>query len=408
MACAECKHLLNIEDLSSPYVIRTCPKCKRKINLREPGEKGHGIKVVEGDQFIFPKGWLQISANPLKGRGVLTKHGLEWFAKLIFIEDLYNNSENLKSQLKKNEEYCDNHLKNSQLLKDLDVDNPDHSEEVFQKLKENQSTIEWWAMLFGTFNSIAEKAIKENNAERAAWAMGSAERCRSMCVFKDSLEEVVWMGHSARRIINVIHKWHSNKSNSNEEFWQVVFNENPYVLSQLFAVPVIFIKDKAYVGGMNIDRQDAKFVDYLYTNESSNDAILVEIKTPVTKLVGTRYRKGVHKPSNDLSGSVIQVLDYRRELSQNIQTITNGTSHKIDVFNPRCVVIIGNASEELNTDKKRKSFELFRSNLKDVEIVTFDELFKKAETLATLFNLRWNDNKHNKANSADAKSRAAD
>ncbi len=71
-------------------------------------------------------------------------------------------------------------------------------------------------------------------------------------------------------------------------------------------------------------------------------------------------------------------------------------------------MIIGNYSEELNTDKKRKSFELFRSNLKDVEIVTFDELFKKAETLATLFNLRWNDDKHNKANSADAKSSAAD
>jgi hypothetical protein len=73
MSCAECKNLFDIEDLSSPYVIRTCPKCKRKINLREPGEKGHGIRVGKGDQFIFPNGWLQLSANPLKGRGTLTK-----------------------------------------------------------------------------------------------------------------------------------------------------------------------------------------------------------------------------------------------------------------------------------------------------------------------------------------------
>ena len=99
------------------------------------------------------------------------------------------------------------------------------------------------------------------------------------------------------------------------------------------------------------------------------------------------------KPSNDLSGSVIQVLDYRRELSKNIQTITHGTTHEIDLFNPKCAVIVGNASEELDTDKKRKSFELFQTNLKDVEIVTFDELFKKAETLATLFNLRWHNKK---------------
>jgi hypothetical protein len=41
----------------------------------------------------------------------------------------------------------------------------------------------------------------------------------------------------------------------------------------------------------------------------------------------------------------------------------------------------------LTTESKRKSFELYRRNLRDVEIVTYDELFKKAETLATLFNI---------------------
>lgn len=393
MTCEACKHLINIEDLSSPYVIRTCQKCNRKINLREPGEKGQGIKVEKGDQFIIPQRWLQFSVNPLKSRGVLTRHGLEWFAKLIFIQDLPTNSDDLESQLKKNEEFCENYLRKSDIIKDLDLSNPEHFEEIFQRLNSNQTSVEWWALLFATFNSIVEKAIEENNAKKAAWAMGNAERCRSMCVFKDSLEEVVWMGHSARRIIDVINKWHSNKTNSDEEFWQIVFNENPYVLSQLFSVPVVFIKDKAYVGGMNVDRQDAKFVDYLYKNASSNDALLVEIKTPETKLIGNKYRKGVYKPSNDLSGSVVQVLDYRRELSKNIKTITSGTDHVIDVFNPRCVVIAGNASKELDGELKRKSFELFRTNLRDVEIVTYDELFKKAETLATLFNLKWQSTK---------------
>ena len=389
MTCDSCKHLIDIEDLSSPYVVRTCQKCNRKINLREPGEKGHGIKVEKGDQFIMPQGWLQIAANPLKGRGVLTKHGIEWFAKLIFIQELPKNFDKIETQLKKNEEFCENYLRKSDLIKDLNLENSEDSEEIFERLNSNQASIEWWAFLFATFNSIVEEAIAENNAKKAAWAMGNAERYRSMCVFKDNLEEVVWMGHSARRIIDVINKWHSNKSNSDEEFWQTVFNENPYVLSQIFSVPVVFIKDKAYVGGMNIDRQDAKFVDYLYANESSNDALLVEIKTPETKLVGTKYRKGVHRPSNDISGSIVQVLDYRRDLSKNIQTITSGTNHVIDVFNPRCVIIAGNASKELDNEVKRKSFELFRTNLRDVEIVTFDELFKKAETLATLFNLKW-------------------
>ncbi len=389
MTCNACEHLVDISDLSSPYVVRVCQECNRKINLREIGEKGQGIKVEKGDQFIIPPGWVKISANPLKGSGTLTRYGLEWFAKLVFIDDLPAKSDEVESQLKKNENFCENHLRKSELLKDLDLKNPEHAEKIFQRLEANQTGVEWWAYMFATFNSIAEEAIKENNAKKAAWAMGNAERCRSMCVFKVNLEEVVWMGYSAKRIIDVINKWHSNKSNSSEQYWQSIFNENPYVLSQLFSVPVVFIKDKAYVGGMNIERQDSKFVDYLYANESSNDALLVEIKTPKTKLIGAKYRKGVHKPSDEIAGSVIQVLDYRRELSRNIKTITSGTDHVIDVFNPRCVVIAGNASKELDTETKRKSFELFRTNLRDVEIVTFDELFKKAENLATLFNLKW-------------------
>jgi hypothetical protein len=387
MPCDDCKNKVDIVDLSAPYVIRTCPKCGREIKLREPGDNGYGIKVEKGDRFIFPNGWLKVAANPLKGTGHLTKHGLEWFAKLTFVEEILGKREQFEEVIENNDHYSSGILKQSELIKDLDLDNEDQAEQVFQRLNTNQETIEWWAYLFGTFNAISEDAIKENDAKKAAWAMACAERCRSMIVFKENFEEVVWMGHSARRIVEVIQKWDTNRKNDNEEFWQQIFNENPYVLSQIFSVPVIFIKDKAYVGGMNIDKQDAKFVDYLYTTESSNDALLVEIKTPCTKLLGSKYRKGVFAPSTELAGSIVQVLDYRRELARNIKSITEGTAHEVEVFNPRCIVIVGNYGEELKDELRRKSFELYRTNSRDVEIVTYDELFKKAETLATLFNL---------------------
>jgi hypothetical protein len=80
-------------------------------------------------------------------------------------------------------------------------------------------------------------------------------------------------------------------------------------------------------------------------------------------------------------------MDYRRELSQNIKHISE-VSHKIEVFNPRCVVIAGNYEKELNDSLKLKSFELFRSSLRDLDIITYDELFRKAELLAKLFNLK--------------------
>jgi hypothetical protein len=386
MSCKLCKNLVEIADSNSPYFVKTCASCGRKINFRKNADTKLKLTIEDGEQFVIPSEWLKISANPLKGNGYLTKYGIGWFAELIFIEDLKHTADEIDFIIENNDLYCDDYLKKSQLLNDIDINNPENSENIFEILEKNKASAEWWIFLFGIYNSIVSKAIEENNARKVAWAMRCAERCRAMFVFKENLEEVVWMGHSARRIVEVIKIWQTNKNNAHEEFWQTVFNENPYILSQLFSMPVVFIKDKAYVGGMKVDRQNAKFVDYLYTNDSSNDALLVEIKTPETKLLGKKYR-GIHTPSSEITGSVVQVLDYRRELSRNIRSITEGTDHKIDVFNPRCIVIAGNASTELNSELKRKSFELFRTNFKDVEVVTFDELFKKAETLATLFNL---------------------
>ena len=112
----------------------------------------------------------------------------------------------------------------------------------------------------------------------------------------------------------------------------------------------------------------------------------MEIKTPATKLLGAKYR-GTYRPSLELSGAVMQVLDYRRTLSKNLTSIVEGTSHRLSAFAPKCVVVIGNGTLELDNDLKRGAFELFRSNSKDVEIVTYDELFRKLEVLASLFSL---------------------
>jgi hypothetical protein len=60
---------------------------------------------------------------------------------------------------------------------------------------------------------------------------------------------------------------------------------------------------------------------------------------------------------------------------------------KLTAFHPKCVLIVGNAEMQLPDEKSRKSFELFRGNQRDVEIMTYDELFRKTEILAELFGL---------------------
>ena len=238
----------------------------------------------------------------------------------------------------------------------------------------------------GTFISFLRDATEKCDVLQAVWAMGCVERCRSMLLFKEHLEEVVWMGQSAKRVVDILHTWDNNKTNADEGFWQITFRENVYAISQVFAIPLVFIQEAAYVGGMNIDRQNAKLVDYLFSNESSQEAVLVEIKTPATKLLGPKYR-GTYRPSTELSGAVMQALDYRRTLSKNLTSVVEGTSHKLSAFAPKCVVVIGNGALELDNDLKRGAFEMFRSNSKEVEIITYDELFRKLEVLASLFSL---------------------
>jgi hypothetical protein len=385
MPCDLCRNIIDRENV--PHVIRVCEGCGREMHVVESGEDGMGIRIRAGDRFVIPAGWLKISANPLQGTCRLTVEGLQWFANLIFLDRLPRKCEEITSTLADNERVTAQVLSESEIFKGLDWHNDEHTKQILEKLEEHKGSVEWYACLFRMFNDIAQKAIAEGDAVKAAWAATCSERFRSMLVFKQALEEVVWMGHSAKRLVELLKVWDGNKDNSDEEFWQHTFNEHSYVFSQVFSVPIVFIQDKAYVGGMGIDRKDAKLVDYLFSGDTSGEAILIEIKTPATKLLGSMYRKGVYKPSAEITGALVQAADYRASLIENLRAVTDNLEKRLSVFNPRCLIVAGNAGAELIDEKKRRSFELFRSSLHGVEVATYDELFRKMEVLASLFSL---------------------
>lgn len=243
MSCPECENIEEIENYNSPFVIRKCDSCGREMKILDPGDHGIGIRVNRGDRFVIPAEWLKISANPLQGTGHFTRTGLEWFAKLIFLGDFPRKKEQIDKTLKTNDEICVNLLNESEMLSGLNVEKLDDSEKVFSILSENKESAEWFAYTFGMFNQITQEAIQERDAQKAAWAMAGAERFRSMLVFKQELEEVIWMGHSAKRLIEILNIWRNNQTNSDEEFWQIQFNQHAYVISQVFSVPVVFIEE---------------------------------------------------------------------------------------------------------------------------------------------------------------------
>jgi hypothetical protein len=175
--------------------------------------------------------------------------------------------------------------------------------------------------------------------------------------------------------------WENNRSNSDEEFWQRTLTENSFVLEYVFSWPCTIVKGKAYVGGKNILNKGGKIVDFLVKNRITENAALIEIKTPETPLAGSEYRQGLINVSEDLTGSVLQVLNYKHSLGQHYHSLAHGQRDLFAVFDPKAVVLIGNARAGLKDSAEKKSFELFRNQMSNVSIITFDELFDKTSQL---------------------------
>ena len=183
---------------------------------------------------------------------------------------------------------------------------------------------------------------------------------------------------------NALSIWESNADNSKEEFWQESLTEHSFVLEQVFSWPVSIVKGKAYLSGKSYLNTGGNIVDFLMQNRLTQNAALIEIKTPSTLLLGPVYRGSVYNTSNELSGSIMQTLNYKHLLQESFTSLTSGQDDLFDSFNPQCAVIIGNAGVELNNKSKTKSFELFRHQFPGLLVITFDELFNKTRQLINL------------------------
>lgn len=163
--------------------------------------------------------------------------------------------------------------------------------------------------------------------------------------------------------------------------WQDFFNENPFILNMAFGYPVIKVRDQASVGGRKLSGDGEKITDFLVKNSLTNNTAIFEIKTPQTSILNkTPFRDGVYTPAADLSGSINQALDQKYQFQKQIAQIKDNTRlYDIESYAVHCCLVIGKTPDG---DDRKKSFELFRRNSKDVEIVTFDELLEKLRQLS--------------------------
>lgn len=178
--------------------------------------------------------------------------------------------------------------------------------------------------------------------------------------------------------------WEAHHDNDDEEFWQQFLHKNAYVLSQVFTSPIVVVKSKAYVGGKGVENMGGNLVDYLCKTVFTSNALLTEIKTPVADLLSSEYRPGVYNVGKDVTGGVLQVANYKDSLLKECRDLLANSNVAIDdAIDPKCLLIVGN-TKELTSPAHTKSFELYRNGLKEVQVITFDELFHKVRLLVQL------------------------
>ena len=168
--------------------------------------------------------------------------------------------------------------------------------------------------------------------------------------------------------------------NHPESFWQRFFSDNPFILRLAFGLPIVVFGEQVSVGGSKFDGSGGKIADYVVKAGHFGNLAIIEIKMPQTPLLEARvYRGEVHAPTKHLSGAVTQILDQRYQLQTTIndRKVASG-AYDVFSFAMQGLVIAG---RDPVGPAEKKSFELFRNGLKDVTIVTFDELLAKLRAL---------------------------
>jgi hypothetical protein len=170
--------------------------------------------------------------------------------------------------------------------------------------------------------------------------------------------------------------------NMSEAAWQAFFKANPFILSLAFAYEAVMVQDQACIGGTGLTGVGGKIADFLFSNPHTGNLALIEIKRPRTPLL-SKYRENLLVPSSDLIAAIYQVIDQRYALQRNLDRLkADSELSRAYGYSIQCVVIAGS---NCTTRHERMAFDLARHSLRDVVVLTFDELLGKLKGLQKLF-----------------------
>jgi len=282
--------------------------------------------------------------------------------------------DNLSSIFKKNKEGVDLVLKS--VLHDFfssEIKKPKRTY-VSNALATSLAT---WGNSIDEFSNDDKKAIKELFEKLS---VGTNFLSKSALEKTKEIVDIKYLQEALKKYQKLIQA--KSDSKQLEKRWQQYLQENSWIFSSLFAQPVILYQREAFVGGKRIDNSNGKFNDFLIKNSLSNNVSFLEIKTHKTPILEKKAYRGddVFSSTKDMTGCIAQVLNQRDNFQKEFYSNQGKSKTKdFETFNSKCIVLIGSTADLAK--EQLHSFELLRSNSRDVEIIAFDELQKKIESL---------------------------
>lgn len=182
-----------------------------------------------------------------------------------------------------------------------------------------------------------------------------------------------------------------------EAVWQNFFEVNTWIfgygLNYIFNAPLQDAKLEQVVSGYNFNSSGKRIDALMKTRGLINSFCFGEIKvhdTPLLKQVKDPYRGECWAVSDELAGAIAQTQKTVQKAIKDLATKielkeANGnlTGEQVFLYQPKSFIVLGSLSEFKNehgiNEDKFSSFELYRQNLFNPEIITFDELYERAK-----------------------------
>lgn len=178
----------------------------------------------------------------------------------------------------------------------------------------------------------------------------------------------------------------SQSTHSEEKTFQFFFEKNQWIFG--YGLDYRYqniLQREAHLSDAELNGSNSVIGDYLLGDKLFTT--FIELKKPSTNLFGkSSNRSNSWKLSNDLIDSFSQILEHKAsgQIRLEQKQYIDGEPLQHKAYDSKVVLIIGHWNQldesisTLEREIKKKTFELFRRDSRNVEIITFDELYERA------------------------------